>query len=452
MPKPQIIYVCQKCGAQSAKWSGRCFNCGQWNSLEEQAEEPKNAKTKKQISEIKKREVGNKIVSFDNILGQDVKRIKTGTEEFDRVLGGGIVPGAIILMAGEPGIGKSTLVAQIAAVFPKTTLYISGEESASQLKLRFDRLNLKTKNLKYLGETEAGMIAAAIDELKPGLVIVDSIQTIRADEVDSEPGTTNQIKISTAKIADAAKGQNIPIIIIGHVTKEGKVAGPKTLEHIVDVVLNLEGDRSGVCRILRAPKNRFGSTDEVGIFEMTETGLKEVKNPSALFLEGRSAKSGSVITCVVEGTRPILVEVQALLSRTNFRFPQRRASGFDLNRLQMIATTLAKRAGLYLFKYDIHLNIVGGLKIKEPVADLAVALAIASAYFNKPVDQKIIALGEIGLGGEVRPVGNLEKRTKEAEKMGFKYVISNAASGSQIKNKIEILNVKNVNEAMEIIK
>jgi DNA repair protein RadA/Sms len=343
-------------------------------------------------------------------------------------------------------------VAQIAAALKGASLYVSGEESASQIKMRFDRLNLQTKNLKYLGETEAGMIAAAIEEIKPALAIVDSIQTIRSDEVPSEAGSVNQIKVSAAKIADAAKSNNIPVIIIGHITKEGRIAGPKTLEHIVDVVLNLEGDKLSQSRILRTPKNRFGSTDEVGIFKMTETGLREVKNPSELFLEGRSAKSGSVITCVMEGTRPILVEVQALLERTNFRFPQRRASGFDINRLQIIATTLAKRAGLYLFKYDIHLNIVGGLKIKEPSADLAVALAVASAYFNKIVDPKIVAFGEVGLGGEIRPAGNLEKQIKETEKMGFKYAITNPGNDFKQKGSVEILSAKNINEAIEIIR
>jgi DNA repair protein RadA/Sms len=452
MSKLQTIYVCQKCGAQSPKWSGRCFNCGQWGSLEERAAENKKQKTERETKNFLKTEVKSRIVGFDNVSGQDAKRIKSGIEEFDRVLGGGIVPGAIILMTGEPGVGKSTLVAQVAAAFPKISLYISGEESASQLKLRFDRLNLNTKNLRYLGETEAGMIAAAIEEAAPGLVIVDSIQTIRSDEVDSEAGTANQIKISAAKIADAAKSRNIPVVIIGHITKEGKIAGPKTLEHLVDVVLNLEGDGHSASRILRTPKNRFGSTDEIGIFQMKESGLAEVKNPSELFLEGRSTKPGSIITCVIEGTRPILVEVQALLSRSDFRFPQRRAAGFDLNRLQMIATTLAKRGGLYLFKYDIHLNIAGGLKIKEPFADLAVALAIASAYLNRTIDQKMAAFGEIGLGGEIRPVANLEKRLKEAEKMGFKYVIANPGTDFENKGKIEILPAKNINEAIDIIK
>ena len=451
MSKHQTIYICKKCGAQEVKWSGRCFNCGSWGTLEEKTRNS-NIEIRNNVFKIQKKDIAEKIVNFSGMKSQNVKRVKTGIEEFDRVLGGGIVPGAIILMAGEPGVGKSTLVAQAASTFPQTTLYISGEESASQLKLRFDRLKLKTKNLKYLGETEAGMICAAIEEIKPALVIIDSIQTIHSDEIDSEPGTINQIKISTAKIADTAKEQNIPVIIIGHITKEGRIAGPKILEHIVDVVLNLEGERSGICRILRALKNRFGSTDEVGIFEMTEIGLKDVKNPSALFLEGRSNKPGSIVTCVLEGKRPILVEIQALLSRTNFRYPQRRSSGFDLNRLQIITTTLAKRVGLYLFKYDIHLNVVGGLKIKEPSADLAVGLAIASSYFNKSIAPDIVAFGEIGLGGEVRPVGDLEKRLKEVEKMGFKYVICNHISSLLKKSIVNILKIKDVNEAVEIIK
>jgi len=306
MSKPQTIYICKKCGAQSVKWSGRCFNCGEWNSLQEEIRDEKSrpnyvvstvsgaSKIRNNISKIENEKIKNKIVGFDEIKGGNVDRIRTNIEEVDRVFGGGIVPGAIILLAGEPGVGKSTLVAQIASALKGITLYVSGEESASQLKIRFDRLNLNTKNLRYLGETEAGMIAAAIEEIKPKLVIVDSIQTIHSDEIDSETGSVNQIKISAAKIADAAKVTNVPVIIIGHITKEGKIAGPKTLEHLVDVVLNLEGERSGICRILRSPKNRFGSTDEIGIFEMTENGLIEIKNPSELFLESRSVKPGSI--------------------------------------------------------------------------------------------------------------------------------------------------------------
>lgn len=444
--KTQTIFICEKCGAKTVRWTGKCFNCESWGSLKESIVD----KGEKKADDLK-RAVSSKIVSFDNVQGADVKRIPTGIGEVDRVLGGGLVPGALVLLSGEPGVGKSTLVAQLAgtllvgsstsdkleAQLP-TVLYVSGEESASQLKLRFDRLNLDTKNLKYLGETDADMVAAAIDELSPALAIVDSIQTIHCDQVPSEAGSINQIKVSLAKIADVAKSKNIPTIIIGHITKEGRIAGPKTLEHMVDAVIHLEGDKHSNCRILRSPKNRFGGADEIGIFEMKQTGLEEVKNPSELFLENHSNKPGSVVTCVVEGSRPILVEVQALTSRTNFGYPQRRASGFDLNRLQVIIAVLHKRAGLYLQNTDVHLNIVGGLKIKEPGADLAVALAIASAYKNKPIDSKLAAFGEIGLGGEIRGVAHLEKRLKEAEKLGFKNILTSKE-------------IQNISDAMEFL-
>jgi len=433
MPKTQTTHICDKCGATSVKWTGKCFNCESWGTLKEHIIEKKEKK-----SEDLRRAVSTKIVSFSDVQGVDVKRISSGISEVDRVLGGGLVPGTLVLLAGEPGVGKSTLVAQLAGALNKEVLYVSGEESASQLKLRFDRLELNVGNLKYLGETDADMVAAAIDELSPALAIVDSIQTIHCDQVPSEAGSVNQIKVSLAKIADVAKSKDIPTIIIGHITKEGRIAGPKTLEHMVDVVIHLEGDKHSNCRILRSPKNRFGGADEIGIFDMKEKGLQEVKNPSELFLANRSSKPGSVVTCVVEGSRPILVEVQALTNRTNFGYPVRRVSGFDLSRLQVIIAVLHKRAGLYLQNTDVHLNIVGGLKIKEPGADLAVALAIASAHKNKPVDSQLVACGEIGLGGEIRSVVHIEKRLKEAEKLGFKNVLTSKE-------------IKNISEAMEFL-
>ncbi len=441
------------------KWSGKCLNCDTWGGLKEQIAETSSEIKQKGISDNLRKAVSSKIVSFSDVHGADVKRISTGIGEVDRVLGGGLVPGEIVLLSGEPGVGKSTLVAQLAhslsishpVGFPLggkyEVLYVSGEESASQLKLRFDRMNLDVKNLKYLGDTEAGMVAAAIDELSPALAIVDSIQTIHCDEVPSEAGSMNQIKVSLAKITDSAKSKNIPTIIIGHITKDGHIAGPKTLEHMVDAVLHFEGDKNGVCRILRSPKNRFGGTDEIGIFEMKENGLCEVKNPSELFMGTREPKPGTATTCIIEGSRPILVEVQALTSRSNFGYPQRRASGFDLNRLQVIVAVLAKRAGIYLNNVDIHLNVAGGLKIKEPAADLAVALAIISAYKNKSINPNLLICGELGLAGEIRIISHLEKRLKEAEKMGFSQVL---APKSSIDSPL-LYHIQNLNEAVEFI-
>jgi DNA repair protein RadA/Sms len=484
--KPQTIYECSKCGAQFLKWAGRCLECGAWGSLEE----IKNEKLK--IKNFEKIPAG-KVINFNEVAGKDFDRIKTGIGEFDRVLGGGIVPGSLILLGGEPGIGKSTLIAQIATQVagntrmlgelstpqieakntpqatppnaepgvncrwsPKatqrkaaSTLYVSGEESAEQVKMRLDRLSLNAISLQFLGETNIETICATIEKMKPSLAIIDSIQTMATTELPSEAGSVNQVRACTVKLLEVAKKHNIPIFIIGHVTKEGQVAGPKTLEHLVDTVLYLEGDRFHSYRLLRTVKNRFGSTDEVGIFEMTSQGLIEVKNPSAIFLEERDENiAGSSITCVVEGSRPLLVEIQALVSRTYFGYPVRRASGFDLNRLQLLIAVLSKRAGINLGNYDVHLNVAGGYKIAEPACDLAVALAIASAFKNKPLPKEMIVLGEIGLGGELRTISQIEKRIIEAEKLGFKTVIAPNFK-QQINSKIDILKVKNLTEALK---
>lgn len=441
---PQTIYECSKCGAQSFKWAGRCLECGAWGSLTENL--------KSQIPNLKDKEkipVG-KILNFNDVNGKDFLRIKTGIGEFDRVLGGGIVPGSLVLLGGEPGIGKSTLVAQIATdVSAKNTLYVSGEESAEQIKMRLDRLSLDARSLQFLGETNIETICATIEKLKPTLAIVDSIQTMATSELPSEAGSVNQVRACTVKLLEIAKKNNISIFIIGHVTKEGQVAGPKTLEHLVDTVLYLEGEKFHAYRLLRTVKNRFGSTDEVGIFEMTGKGLSEVKNPSAIFLEERSENiAGSAITCVVEGSRPLLVEIQALVSRTYFGYPVRRSDGFDLNRLQLLIAVLGKRAGINLGTFDIHLNVAGGYKVQEPACDLAVVLAVASAFKNKPLSKEMIAFGEVGLGGEVRAVSQIEKRINEAEKMGFKEgLVPN--SKLNINSKIKIFKVKNILEALK---
>jgi DNA repair protein RadA/Sms len=441
----QIIFECSKCGAQTSKWAGRCLDCGAWGSLIETAGGTAKEKSLEKIP-------AGKVVNFNEVIGKDFVRMKTGLGEFDQVLGGGIVPGSLVLLGGEPGIGKSTLVAQLAASISagnKSTLYVSGEESAEQVKMRLDRLGLNSKSLQFLGETNINIICTTIEKIKPAMAIIDSIQTMATPDLPSEAGSVNQVRACTVKLLETAKKNNIPIFIIGHVTKEGQVAGPKTLEHLVDTVLYLEGDRFHAYRLLRTVKNRFGSTDEIGIFEMSSTGLSEIKNPSAIFLEERDENiTGSAITCVVEGSRPLLVEIQALVSRTYFGYPQRRSAGFDLNRLQLLLAVLGKRANMNLGTHDAHINVAGGYKIQEPACDLAVLLAVASAFKNKPLPREAIIFGEVGLGGEVRATGQVEKRINEAEKMGFREVI--APNFKQpIKNKIKITKIKNVLEALK---
>lgn len=441
----QTIYECQKCGAQTSKWAGRCLECGAWGSLTETAGGLTKEKTLEKIP------VG-KVLNFNEVTGKDFARIKTGLSEFDQVLGGGIVPGSLVLLGGEPGIGKSTLVAQLAASLSggdKSTLYVSGEESAEQVKMRLDRLELNAKSIQFLGETNIDVICSTITKIKPAMAIVDSIQTMATPEIPSEAGSVNQVRACTVKLLEVAKKNNIPIFVIGHVTKEGQVAGPKTLEHLVDTVLYLEGDRFHAYRLLRTVKNRFGSTDEVGIFEMQNGGLEEVKNPSAIFLEERGENiAGSAVTCVVEGSRPLLVEIQALVSRTYFGYPQRRSAGFDLNRLQLLLAVLGKRAGVNLGAHDVHLNVAGGYKIQEPACDLAVLLAVASAFKNKPLPPSTIIFGEVGLGGEVRATGQTEKRINEAEKLGFREVLTPNFK-QPAKGKIKIVKVKNIAETLK---
>lgn len=443
---PQTIFECSKCGAQSTKWAGRCLECGAWGTL---AEVMKSESQKIRESE---RMLMGKVVNFNEVMGKDFARIKTGINELDQVLGGGIVPGSLILLGGEPGIGKSTLVAQMAAVAKNgNTLYVSGEESAEQIKMRLDRLSLKTDALQFLGETNIDLICRTIEKLKPAMAIIDSIQTMATTGLPSEAGSVNQVRACTVKLLEVAKKNNIPIFIIGHVTKEGQVAGPKTLEHLVDTVLYLEGDRFHAYRLLRTVKNRFGGTDEVGIFEMQSGGLQEVKNPSAIFLEERDEEiAGSATTCVIEGSRPLLVEIQSLVSRTYFGYPQRRSSGFDLNRLQLLLAVLGKRAGINLGTHDVHLNVAGGYKIQEPACDLAVVLAVASAFKNKPLPREMLAFGEVGLGGEVRAAGQIEKRINEAEKMGFKEILTPNFK-QPVKGQIKITKIKNIAEAIRYL-
>jgi DNA repair protein RadA/Sms len=415
MNPPKTIFVCSKCDAQSPKWSGRCLNCGAWGTIKEEIGES----TKFQAPSTKFDQA--KLVDFEKIESKNFTRLKTEIKEIDNLLGGGIVKGSLILLGGEPGIGKSTIVLQILKNLENLNLpllYVSGEESAEQVKLRADRLTYQPRNMKFLAETKIEEIVAALESLQPGLAIIDSIQTMYSAAEETAAGAVNQIRATTVKLLESAKAHHIPIIITGHVTKDGAVAGPKTLEHLVDVVLYLEGDKYHGLRVLRSAKNRFGSTNEIGLFEMAGDGLREVLNPSAAFLGGdRGSMSGSVISCFCEGARAFLVEIQALVTPTVFGYPLRKASGFDQNRLQLLAAVIAKRSGLNLNNQDIHLNVVGGYRAEEPALDLAVCAAIISGLKNIPLDAGTMIVGEVGLNGEVRPVPQLEKRLAEAEKL-----------------------------------
>lgn len=420
------------------------MECGQWGTIE-----------KSQVRTTSDQGEDNpapaSISKLDEIKSENVARIKTNINELDRVLGGGLVPGSLILLGGEPGIGKSTLALQLATIF-SGALYISGEESAEQIKMRSERLKISAPNLKVANQSNIEAIVAAIKKERPALTIIDSVQTVYSDEVPGEAGNLSQVRACTVKLMEVAKKNHLTIALIGQVTKEGVVAGPKALEHLVDTVLYLEGDRFHQFRILRAAKNRFGSTDEVGVFSMEENGLAEVKNPSAAFLGERAENApGNIVACLMEGTRPILVEVQALVNKTSFGYPVRKASGFDINRLHVLIAVLQKRAELRLEQYDVHLNIVGGLVAGEPAADLAVALAVASAYKDKALGSDMAAFGEIGLSGEVRPVSQTEKRLKECEQLGLKRALTNLGtkkSALHLKT-LKILDIKNIQEIIK---
>jgi len=423
--QPTTIYTCTKCGAQFPKWTGRCLTCGAWGTVSEEITNDLPSSRGAGLRQAGKIKVDkSQLVDFQKTPPPAFTRLQTQVSEFDRVLGGGIVVGSLILLGGEPGIGKSTLVLQICDQIKSPILYVSGEESASQIKMRIDRLNLDFSNLKFLGENNIEKIVAFSIEEKPSLLIVDSIQTLYSSELPSEAGSINQVRICTVKLLEIAKKFNIPILIIGHVTKDGLVAGPKSLEHLVDAVMYLEGSSQNDFRLLRCAKNRFGSTNELGVFSMTGTGLLEVKNPSELFLpQNQEPLSGSALTCIMEGVRPFLIEIQALASKTLFGYPQRKTAGFDLNRLQMLIAVLIKRANIPLVNQDVHLNVTGGLKINETGADLAVCLAIISSLKDKIIKPDTLILGEVGLGGEIRPISQMEKRIEEAQKMNFKNII-----------------------------
>ncbi|MCA9301161.1 DNA repair protein RadA [Candidatus Nomurabacteria bacterium] len=428
MAKSSIQFACQECGSSFSKWAGRCSNCGAWNSLVEEV-----AVSRGSIVESSK---GKKLTA--TAIGKVAKtqkatRLTTGVNDVDVVLGGGFVSGSVNLIAGQPGIGKSTLLMQLSAQLSRShqVLYVSGEESLEQVSLRASRITPKDQNVMLASSTSSDDIAETILSSEYQVVIVDSIQTVSCASVSSAPGSISQITNSTYLLTQAAKQANVTLILVGHVTKEGNIAGPKLMEHLVDVVLNLEGDRYGGFKVLRAVKNRYGSTSEVGIFDMTEGGLTPVDNPSAVLLAERQVADGSIVLAAMEGTRPILVEVQALVNRTSFGYPKRAASGFDLNRLNLLTAVLTRRTKLDLSEFDVYINIVGGIKISEPAADLAICMAIASAAKGMQLNEDAVVFGEVGLSGEVRHVSNIEKRIKEANYLGFKNCIG---PKSDIKN------------------
>jgi DNA repair protein RadA/Sms len=425
MAKMKTQFVCQQCGASYSKWMGRCENCGEWNTLVEQ--EPTSTA---QSTVAKAGHSGKKLIVQPIKAAKADKaanRIATGTEDLDIVLGGGIVPGSVTLLAGQPGIGKSTLLLQIAAAIARNekVLYVSGEESAHQVALRASRLGANnSEQLDFAASTSANDIAATIHDDAYSLVIVDSIQTMSLDEMTSAPGTVSQITNSSNVLIRAAKSAGSAVILVGHVTKEGSIAGPKVLEHLVDVVLQFEGDRYGGFKVVRAAKNRFGATSEAAIFEMYEQGLRVVENPSAALLAERQSADGSVVLATLEGTRPLLVEIQALVNPTSFGYPKRTASGFDLNRLNLLIAVLERRTKLNLSDKDIYINVVGGLKLIDQAADLAICMAIASAAAGKRIDDETVVFGEVGLGGEIRSVIGTDKRVAEARKLGFKRAVA----------------------------
>ncbi len=455
--KSAALFFCRECGYESAKWMGQCPGCRQWNTFDE-AE-----------GLVGKKGKGNSVSAIGRISGEqkprtireievlDEKRISTHSRELNRVLGGGIVPGSLVLVGGDPGIGKSTLLLQMCRVLAGDgipLLYISGEESLQQIRLRAQRMGEFSDSLKLLSETNLSLIEAVIQRELPKVVIIDSIQTMFDEDVASAPGSPSQVREATNRLLLLAKQKNISIFIVGHVTKEGVVAGPRMLEHIVDTVLYFEGDRYASYRLLRGVKNRFGSTNEIGVFEMKDTGLSEVSNPSEYMLAGRPVgASGSVVACSMEGSRPVLMEVQALVSRTNFGMARRTANGVDHNRINLLMAVLEKRLGLHLYEYDAYVNIAGGLKVAEPAIDLAVILAIISSFRDRAVEDGLLCFGEVGLSGEIRSVTFPEQRIREAKKLGFSKVIlpKSCMKGLRVPDGIELVPIGGVGEAADLV-
>ena len=444
MPKPKIVYQCQNCGYSSPKWLGKCPDCGEWNSFTEE----------ERITKLKSRKTAEPVTLTEVTASHD-SRYSTEISELDRTLGGGVVMGSVVLIGGDPGIGKSTIILQSLKGLAKIgkVLYVCGEESPEQVKIRAERLRIESDEIILLPETSLEGIISIIQKISPRVIVIDSIQTVFSLELPSTPGSVSQIRECATKLMFLAKKHGIPLFLIGHVTKEGAIAGPKVLEHIVDTVLYFEGDKGNPFRILRAVKNRFGSTNEIGVFEMTETGLNEVDNPSQLFLSERPENvPGSVVTVSLEGTRPLLVEIQALVSASSFGVPRRTALGVDYNRVNLLIAVLDKRLGMQLSGMDIYVNVVGGLRIDEPAIDIAIMAAIASSFKNRAVDTGIFTFGEAGLSGELRAISQPDARIKEAAKLGFKKGIVPSGNANRTKeNDIEIIGVKNVEDAIQIL-
>ncbi len=447
--KTSVEYICQSCGHKSPRWIGRCPECGTWSSFVEEkaAPEPKRGGIK--VTER------SKPLPLAEISHDENARIRCSSQEFNRVLGGGIVPGSLTLIGGDPGIGKSTLMLQEAAALAKPdffVLYVTGEESARQTKMRAQRLGIDSRYLFILAETNLEAILDEVEKLQPKLMIVDSIQTTYRNEFESPPGSISQVRECALAFMNLAKQRSLPVFLIGHVTKEGYLAGPKTLEHMVDTLLQFEGDRDHFFRILRSVKNRFGSTREIGVFEMHELGLREVTNPSEIFLAQRKENiSGSVVVCTMEGSRPILVEVQALLTSSNYGLPQRTANGFDVRRLALLLAVIEKRVGMRVGTFDVFVNVAGGVRLEEPAADLGIVVAVASSLKNAVVDPQAVVIGEVGLGGEIRAVPQVDKRLTEAAKLGFKHAVIPKLSmkGLHKPAGIEVVAVEKVDEALD---
>lgn len=450
MAKAKQLFFCQECGFESAKWMGQCPGCKAWNTfVEEKVVTGTRKHTVKAVTSVP--------ASILEVTTSEETRIGTGTKELNRVLGGGIVKGSLVLIGGDPGIGKSTLLLQVCRNLTNKghrVLYVSGEESVQQIKMRAERLGTFQKDMYLYCETDLDVIASAIDKIAPEVMVIDSIQTMMLEDVNNAAGSVSQVRETTNRLMQIAKQSNIAIFIVGHVTKEGTVAGPRTLEHMVDTVLYFEGERSSNYRILRSVKNRFGATNEIGVFEMKQNGLWEVKNPSEVMLEGRPVDAaGSTVVCSMEGTRPLLIEIQALVAQTNFQMPRRTTVGIDFNRVNLLMAVLEKRAGIHLGSCDAYVNLTGGIRLSEPAIDLGIVLALVSSYRNRPIDDHTIIFGEVGLTGEVRSVSMAEQRVKEAAKLGFTTCILPATNASNLKEieGIRLIGVSNVKEAIDLI-
>jgi DNA repair protein RadA/Sms len=449
MPKTKTIYICQNCGAEAAKWIGRCQSCGMWNTYVEEIITSPGKQSGYKLSDS-----GSNPVSISEIASTSEKRINTKNTELNRILGGGLVPGSLVLLGGEPGIGKSTIALQLALTLDELKiLYISGEESYQQIKLRADRLNMRNDNCFILSEILIENIFLHVKNISPDILIIDSVQTLQTEEIESSPGSVSQVRECTSRLLKFAKKTSIPVILIGHITKDGSLAGPKILEHIVDTVLLFEGDYNYIYRILRVIKNRFGPTSELGIFEMQNSGLKEINNPSHILISANTENmSGVSIAATIDGIRPFLIEVQALVSSAVYGMPQRSTTGFDIRRLNMLLAVLEKKAGFRLATKDVFLNIAGGIRVNDPAIDLSVICAILSSSFDKPINKKICFAGEVGLSGEIRPVNRIEQRIREADKQGFqKILISNTNLNSDFKSKIKIIRVNKVESALKYL-